>query len=105
MTQPPPRSTLLPYTTLFRSEGHDTHFGYGLVQYDSGELEVEAPIIEYDGKTEIEIEYGSKFEFPTVTVLHESEDIEADLRVTDEKGKEVSVEEFSTEKDGTYTLT
>src|SRR5690625_647783 len=86
-------------------EGRDAHFGYGLVQYDSGELEVEAPIIEYDGKTEIEIEYGSEFEFPTVTVLHESEDIEADLRVTDEKGKEVSVEEFSTEKDGTYTLT
>lgn len=65
----------------------------------------EAPVINYEGDTTIHIPYGEKFEIPSVAVTDNvDENIQVDVQVLDEDGKEVNPNDIDTTIAGTYTV-
>src|SRR5690625_3684611 len=86
-------------------EGRDTHFGYGLVQYDAiDDKDVEPPVIEYEGDMVIDVEYGSEFTLPTAKVIHETEEIDITTTLIHPNGEKIEIKDFSTEESGLYKL-
>lgn len=84
-------------------EGRDSLYGYGLVQY--APLDIEPPVIEYDGELEIEVEYGAEFIVPAVTVTDNvDEDIEATVTIYNEEEQVVKQSDIDTTIPATYVV-
>ncbi|RNF38260.1 S-layer homology domain-containing protein [Planococcus salinus] len=65
--------------------------------------DTDAPVLSYDGDTEIEIGFGETLNWPEVGV--DDETVDVDLVITDEDGNVVEEDDFDTDTAGTYTFT